>query len=142
NSDSRPLVSPDANPVIFLRNTGGCSIDYWRIQIDGTGEQQVSSEGLCVSANQVGHDWSPDGKEIVLVGSEPPGGYNFSIYKVPGGVTAATYVKDRVRSEERRVGKEWGGGGRTYNETKRMDDKTVRAQHVVRHARRTVRSPT
>ena len=28
--------------------------------------------------------------------SPPPGGYNFSIYKVPAGVTAATYVKDRV----------------------------------------------
>ena len=97
DSDSRPVVSPDGNQVIFLRNTGGCSIDYWRIQIDGTGEQQVSGEGLCdISANQVGHDWSLDGKEIVLVGSEPPGGYNFSIYKVPAGVTPATYVKDRV----------------------------------------------
>ena len=97
DADSRPIVSPDGSQVLFLRNVGGCSIDYWRIRIDGSAEQQVTSEGFCdVSTNALGHDWSPDGTEIVLVGAGPNGQYGgFMVYRIPAGTTAATYAKAR-----------------------------------------------
>jgi len=92
--DSRPVVSPDGSQILFLRDRS-CSLDYWRIRIDGTGEQQVSSEGVCdTSTGQLGHDWSPDGTAIVLVGAGPLGG--FAVYQLPAGATASTYLKDRV----------------------------------------------
>lgn len=98
DSDSRPVVSPDGAQVLFLRNVGGCSIDYWRIRVDGTGEQRVSDEAFCdVSTNGLGHDWSPDGSEIVLVGAGPNGQYQgFMVYRLPAGATAAGYLGERV----------------------------------------------
>jgi len=98
DNDSRPVASPDGAQVLFLRNIGGCSIDYWRIRVDGTGEQQVSSEGFCdISTTGLGHDWSPDGTEIVLVGAGPTGQYNgFMVYRLPAGTTAATYTALRI----------------------------------------------
>lgn len=92
--DSRPVVSPDGSHILFLRDRA-CSLDYWRIRIDGTGEQRVSGEGFCdISTGQLGHDWSPDGTAIVLVGAGPLGG--FAVYRLPAGATASTYLKDRV----------------------------------------------
>ena len=98
DSDSHPIVSPDGSQVLFLRNVGGCSIDYWRVRIDGTAEQQVTSEAFCdISTNALGHDWSPDGTEIVLVGAGPNGQYGgFMVYRLPAGTTAATYLKTRL----------------------------------------------
>ncbi len=99
DSDIRPVVSPDGAQVLFLRNlASGCSVDYWRIGIDGAGEQAVTNEGFCdVITNGLGHDWSPDGTEIVLVGAGPNGQYNgFMVYRLPAGTTAASYVTNRV----------------------------------------------
>ena len=100
DSDFRPVVSPDGAQVLFLRNlaSSGCSVDYWRIGIDGAGEQAVTNEGFCdVITNGLGHDWSPDGTEIVLVGAGPTGQYNgFMVYRLPAATTAATYVTTRV----------------------------------------------
>ncbi len=95
--DSRPVVSPDGTQVLFLRSSGG-SKDYWRIRVDGTGAQQVTSEGFGdITTTSLGHDWSPNGKEIVLVGSGPDGQYvQLLVYTVPGTTTAATYMSDRV----------------------------------------------
>ena len=97
DSDSRPVFSPDGRQIVFLRNTGGCSIDYWRVNADGTGEQQVSDERLCdLSTAALGYDWSPDGKDIVLVGGGPDGPFvQLLVYKVAGTTTAATYFQDR-----------------------------------------------
>jgi len=96
--DFRPVFSPDGSQLLFLRNISGCSIDYWRIRVDGTGEQRVTSEGFCdISSNGLGHDWSPDGTQIVLVGSGPNGQYGgFMAYRLPVGTTAATYLTSRV----------------------------------------------
>src|SRR5690242_19104602 len=96
--DSRPVISPDGAQVLFLRNRGGCSIDYWRIGVDGTGEEQVTSEAFCdISTNGLGHDWSPDGSQIALVGAGPNGQYSgLMVYRLPAGVTAATYTAVRV----------------------------------------------
>lgn len=92
--DYQPVVSPDGTQVLFFRGLG-CSVDYWRIDIAVSGETQVSNEGWCDFSHAVlGHDWSPDGRDIVLVGSEPLGNLgNFAIYRIPAGTTATTYDK-------------------------------------------------
>ena len=93
-SDSHPVVSPNGTQVLFLRDQG-CSLDYWQIGIGGAGEQRVSDEALCdVSTTSLGQDWSPDGSEIVLVGRGAFGG--FTVYRLPAGTTAATYVARRT----------------------------------------------
>jgi hypothetical protein len=96
-SDSRPVISPDGTQVVFLRDQS-CSLDYWRIGLDGSGEQQVTSERFCdITTASLGHDWSPDGAEIVLVGAGPNGPFSgFMAYRVLAGTTAATYAADRI----------------------------------------------
>ena len=95
-SDDRPVFSPDGRQVLFIR-AGACPIDYWRVDVQTGAETQVSAEGWCdFDSSVLGHDWSPDGKEIVLVGGEPPGGFaDTRIYRVPAATTAATYLQDR-----------------------------------------------
>jgi hypothetical protein len=94
--DDRPVFSPDGGQVLFIRDSG-CSVDYWRVDAQTGAETQVSAEGWCdFSSSVLGHDWSPDGKEIVLVGGEPPGGFaDTRIYRIPATTTAATYLQDR-----------------------------------------------
>jgi len=91
--DSHPVVSPDGAQVLFIRSlASGCSLDYWRIRIDGTGAQQLSNETACdVSVTGIGYDWSPDGRQIALVGI-----LDHRIYAVPAATTAGTYFRDRV----------------------------------------------
>ena len=94
--DDRPVFSPDGRQVLFIRDSS-CSVDYWRVNVQSGVETQVSAEGWCdFNSSVLGHDWSPDGKDIVLVGGEPPGGFaDTRIYRVPAGTTAATYLQDR-----------------------------------------------
>lgn len=94
--DDRPVFSPDGRQVLFVRDSG-CSVDYWRVDAQTGAETQVSAEGWCdFSSGVLGHDWSPDGKDIVLVGGEPPGGFaDTRIYRIPATTTAATYLQDR-----------------------------------------------
>ncbi|HEV8266281.1 MAG TPA: hypothetical protein VGQ06_15140 [Gemmatimonadales bacterium] len=94
--DQSPVFSPDGRQVLFLRDNG-CSLDYWRVDVQSRVETQVSQEGWCdFSSGGLGHDWSPDGKDIVLVGGEPPGGFaDTRIYRIPAATTAATYLQDR-----------------------------------------------
>jgi Tol biopolymer transport system component len=92
--DWQPVISPDGLRLVFLRDSG-CSVDYWRVAIDGSSAERVSDEALCgVDARVLAHDWSPDGKDIVLVGTD--GNLNFLIYRVLSGTTAATYRSDAV----------------------------------------------
>jgi hypothetical protein len=94
--DSHPVISPDGRQVLFIRVAGLCA-DYWMVEIETGAERQVSEERWCdFNVGVLGHDWSPDGKDIVLVGSEPQGdSSNFGIYAVPATTTAATYRTDR-----------------------------------------------
>ena len=95
--DDRPVFSPDGRQVLFVRDSG-CSVDYWRVDAQTGAETQVSAEGWCdFDSSVLGHDWSPDGKNIVLVGGEPPGGFaDTRIYRIPATTTAATYLQDRL----------------------------------------------
>jgi len=82
--------------VLFVRDLG-CSADYWRVTLaDGLAEQ-VSAEAWCdFSSNVLGYDWSPDGKDIVLVGGNPPGASeDFAIYTIPAGTNKDTYLSVR-----------------------------------------------
>jgi hypothetical protein len=94
--DSRPVISPDGRHVLFIRVEGSCA-DYWTVEIETGVERQVSDEHWCdFNVGVLGHDWSPDGQDIVLVGSEPQGAAsNFGVYVVPVATTAATYKNDR-----------------------------------------------
>lgn len=92
--DWQPVISPNGGQVVFLRDQS-CSADYWRINVSGGVPVQVSNTQMCeVDLGALGHDWSPDGTEIVLVGTD--GNYNFLIQKVLAGTTAATYATDAV----------------------------------------------
>ena len=91
-NDWNPVFSPDGRQVLFLRDAG-CSADYWLINLDGTGERRVSDERFCAfDLTALGHDWSPDGKEIVLAGRDAQG--HTLIYRLALGAT--DYFKDRV----------------------------------------------
>jgi hypothetical protein len=71
--------------------------DYWRVDIASGTETQVSLEQWCdFNPAPLGYDWSPDGKDIVLVGSEFIGDpTNLLIYGIPSGITAAEYETQR-----------------------------------------------
>jgi Tol biopolymer transport system component len=88
------VFSPDGKQVLFLRDPG-CAADYWRVEAATGFATQVSAEAFCdFDASVLGHDWSPDGKDIVLVGRDAQG--HTLIYRVPAGMTAVDYAKDRV----------------------------------------------
>lgn len=98
DADTRPVFSPDGRRVLFLRNSAPsfCSIDYWTANADGSGEQQLSDEMFCgLNTFILGHDWSPGGGDIVLVGSDPGGFGSFLVYTVPATTTSTTYRSDR-----------------------------------------------
>jgi Tol biopolymer transport system component len=96
--DSHPVISPDGREVLFLReDPSKCMTDYWRVDIASGTETQVSLEQWCdFNPAPLGYDWSPDGKDIVLVGSEFIGDpTNLLIYGIPSGITAAEYETQR-----------------------------------------------
>ena len=95
-NDRAPVISPDGREALFTRDAG-CSLDYWRVTLADGLTDQVSAEAWCdISGREPGHDWSPDGKDIVLVGGNPPGGFgDFAIYTIPAGTNKDTYLSAR-----------------------------------------------
>jgi dipeptidyl aminopeptidase/acylaminoacyl peptidase len=91
-TDWAPVIAPDGQRVAFLRDAS-CSVDYWIANVDGSGEQRLSGEGLCgLDPEPLGHDWSPDGKDLVLAGTDAS--LNVLIFRIPAGST--NYALDRV----------------------------------------------
>ncbi len=92
--DQSPVFSPDGSRILFVRGLDACDAKFWTVRPDGTDQVQLTGDNLCDNTDVLGHDWSPDGNWIVLVGS-PSGGQPNTIYVVPSTVTAATYTDVR-----------------------------------------------
>lgn len=97
DDDVHPVVSPDNTQVLFLRhdfNAEGTTFEYFLVPSDGaTAEVQISEEiDLFASVEEIVADWSPDGSQIVLVGTD---GISLAVYVVPPTVTPATYIPIR-----------------------------------------------
>src|SRR3989454_4957175 len=74
DSDSRPVFSPDGRQIVFLRNTGGCSIDYLRGHTEGDGGEKGRDGrrgGLWDSARR--RALVPGGEEKLVLGGGPGG---------------------------------------------------------------------
>ncbi|MGH3135685.1 MAG: TolB family protein [Gaiellaceae bacterium] len=70
--DEDATVSPDGKRVTFVRYTAGeRQHALFSVGIDGRGLKQLTPYELAVDAE---HDWSPDGKRIVLTMHAPPDG--------------------------------------------------------------------
>jgi len=70
--DEDATVSPDGKRVTFVRYTAGeRQHALFFVGIDGRGLKQLTPYELAVDAE---HDWSPDGKRIVLTMHAPPDG--------------------------------------------------------------------
>lgn len=93
-----PTYSPDGSQILYGKNTN-CSYDVFVMNSDGSGERQLTNEGICdFEFNLFGFDWSPDGTEIALTGFNTPGdgGSNLMVYVVPSTVDATSYEDLRV----------------------------------------------
>lgn len=94
--DDQPLFSLDGAAVLFRRNVGNCALDFWMINVDGSGARRLTDERACnVDIELLTADWSPDGRQIVLPGFDAPFG-NLLIYRITPATTASTYLTARV----------------------------------------------
>ena len=89
-----PVFSPDGAEILFLRDAGSCEMHYV-ITSAATGVERVEipTTLYCEGATDAGHDWSPDGSQMVLVDgslTEPN-----LVYVVPSSVAAASYLSLR-----------------------------------------------
>ena len=65
--DHQPEVSPDGTKVVFARNAyGGPESGIWIMNIDGTGQQQLTDAGFQPT-------FSPDGTQIAFEGFDQHG---------------------------------------------------------------------
>lgn len=97
-SDVRPVISPGSGEIAFVRgdfSNGVVSADYFVMSSTGGGLRQLSSEGAALAGTgpEPLIDWSPNGNDLVLVGSGVTG---TAVYRVPQSVTSATYPTSRV----------------------------------------------
>lgn len=102
--DRVPSVSPDNTQICFVRGDladGLLAADTYRIGATGGVETQVTAEGSALgdggffSLNRYTCDWSPDGQELVVVGTVAATGSR-TLFRVNSTTTSATYATDRV----------------------------------------------
>jgi Tol biopolymer transport system component len=95
--DMRPVFSPDGSELLFVRIDGDLfNLHYVIARSDGTGERvEIPATITADGGDQyVGHDWSPDGSQIVLLDENAQ--FSRLVYVVPSTVTAVTYPTVRV----------------------------------------------
>ena len=98
--DEHPEISPDNTQVLFLRNRldfEGSDWNYFVVPVAGPLENvsQVSNELASFQNSQmITGDWSPDGSQFVLVGTEVT---TVGVYVMPSTTRAATYLANRRR---------------------------------------------
>ncbi len=99
DEDSHPTISPDNSQVVFVRDdfqVEGSNLNYFIVPADGdeSGVQQLTGEsGFFVGRSDATPDWSPDGANIVIVGSA---GGGQGIYTIKPTTRAQTYLSERV----------------------------------------------
>ena len=96
--DELPVISPDGSTILFIRHDFGGEASTWdlfTVPSGGGAVTQVTLEFASVFFGTINitFDWSPDGQEMVLTGSD---GLNVGIYVIPATTTSATYIADRV----------------------------------------------
>ncbi len=98
--DAHPVISPDNTQVLFLRNSldfEGSVWNYFVMPVAGPLENvsQVSAEAASFQSSQaITGDWSPDGSQFVLVGTEVT---TMGVYVMPSTTRVATYLLNRQR---------------------------------------------
>lgn len=102
--DRVPSVSPDNTEICFVRGDladGLLAADTYRIGANGGGVTQVTAEGSSLgdggffSINRYTCDWSPNGQELVVVGTVAATGSR-TLFRVNRTTTATSYAIDRV----------------------------------------------
>jgi hypothetical protein len=93
--DTGPVISPDGKSILFLRSDlafEGNILDYFVVNLSRV-IRQVSAENMFfASISEMTYDWSPDGTQIVLTGSN---GSALGVYVLPAGTTATSYLAAR-----------------------------------------------
>lgn len=100
--DAHPEISPDNTQVLFLRNRldfEGSDWNYFVMPVSGSegSQQQVSLELPSGQSSQsTTADWSPDGTQFVLAGTDAVTG-TLGVYIMPSSTRSLTYTVNRVR---------------------------------------------
>jgi Tol biopolymer transport system component len=98
--DAHPEISPDNTQVLFLRSNVDFEGNIWNYFVTSANgpigsEQQVSNEPISfLNSQALTGDWSPDGSQFVLVGTEVT---TVGVYVMPSSTRAATYLTNRRR---------------------------------------------
>jgi Tol biopolymer transport system component len=98
DDDQQPVVSPDNSTVLFIRNNFAAEGNVWNlftVPAAGGPTTQVTAEfpSVFFSGTGLTHDWSPDGTEIVMVGTD--GSPSSAIYRIPRTTTPTGYMSVR-----------------------------------------------
>jgi eukaryotic-like serine/threonine-protein kinase len=83
-------IAPDRQTMVYIAHP---ELTLWRSQIDGTSRAQLTFPPLQVHMPR----WSPDGKQIVFMGSRP--GHPWKLYLLPAAGGTPQELKDGDRNE-------------------------------------------